>query len=102
AAHPVFACSAAISPNDCAANIGLAECAMSQRDYHAAERFLRTALRTNPGSLPAHKRLGTVMAALGRWREARDEFAICASSLRYAGQAYVDLARAQQHLGDRA
>jgi Flp pilus assembly protein TadD len=66
--------------------------------YEAAEGPLRVALRLDPSAPQAHYLLGLVLTHLGKWVEARDEFAAELVAHRESIQAQQGLLDAEAHL----
>jgi protein O-mannosyl-transferase len=66
--------------------------------YEAAEGPLRLALRLDPGAPQAHYVLGLALTHLGKWAEARDEFAAELVGHRESIQAQQGLLEAEAHL----
>jgi len=81
-------------------NVGLAEMAYDRKDYVGALKHLRIAAATAKERPELHMLLGRTLAAEGRWREAREELKVWAQMTPWSGQAYIEEAQANSHLGD--
>lgn len=82
--------------------LGLGTLALAKNEYEKAASHLRAAVLLDPDSNEGHAKLGRALAGLERWQEAQKEFRICISQQPWVGRAYVELANAQYHAGDRA
>ncbi len=83
-------------------NLGLGECESLSGDIRMAEIHLRRAYALQPEETEIQIKLGKTLSARGKWNEARALFAKSIRLQPWAGQAYIELANAQRHLGDRA
>jgi protein O-mannosyl-transferase len=84
------------------ANSGLAHTYHLAGDYKTAIHYLKRAAAADPRAADPHAELGQIYAELGRWADARTQFAACIKAKPWVGQAYLDMAKAQTKLGDRA
>jgi tetratricopeptide (TPR) repeat protein len=79
------------TPDDASAYVGLGVAASARRDFIAAEKALREALRLDPGRPAVHLQLAQVYAATGRREEAR----LAADTARALGVADSQAAEAE-------
>jgi protein O-mannosyl-transferase len=84
------------------ANSGLGYCYRLAGDLTNAIQYLKRAAIADQRSIDSHAELGRIYTEMGRWAEARTEFAACIKAKPWVGQAYIDMAKAQEKLGDRA
>ncbi|MGE0640270.1 MAG: sulfatase-like hydrolase/transferase [Thermoanaerobaculia bacterium] len=93
------------SPGDGSAALNLASLALAERDFAAAERWSRTALRIDPASSAAHNALGIALEESGRSGAAESEYRAALQSDPAFFRAELNLALLRAHRGrgdDRA
>ncbi|MGC8666639.1 MAG: tetratricopeptide repeat protein [Chthonomonadales bacterium] len=95
-----FQASDLLDPANAGASEGFGYIALHRKEYAKAVRYFARALAGQPKRTDLHAALGTAYAHLGKWPEARNEFALCVRRAGWVGLAYSKLAEAQIHLGD--